>query len=226
MKGPWAAWAARYDGLQTRERVLLLAAVMTAAVFGLYQFAIGPQAAKREAAEKRLGQSRQELAQIDAQIGLITTEARDPDAPLRARLETLRGEIGEADVRLKALEKALVPPQQIPALLQEMLHRRGGLRLVGLKSLTPAPFTEGAPGDKPGKGKDDGATAEVAIYRHGVEVVVEGGYGDLMAYLDELEKTPRRLYWGSVSLRVEAHPRSRMTVTVHTLSLERAWLRV
>jgi hypothetical protein len=67
---------------------------------------------------------------------------------------------------------------------------------------------------------------EGPIYKHGVEIVVSGSYGDLMAYLTELEQLPQKMLWNSVKLTVEEYPRARMTITVYTLSLDRAWLTV
>ena len=58
---------------------------------------------------------------------------------------------------------------------------------------------------------------------HGVEVVVEGRYLDLVAYLERLERQPWDLFWGSTQLYAD-YPRSRLKLTLYTLSLERAWL--
>jgi MSHA biogenesis protein MshJ len=63
------------------------------------------------------------------------------------------------------------------------------------------------------------------LYRHGVEITVEGAYGDLMGYLASLETLPGpRLLWGGVKLKVEKHPTVQLSLTVYTLSLDRAWL--
>jgi MSHA biogenesis protein MshJ len=63
------------------------------------------------------------------------------------------------------------------------------------------------------------------IFKHGVEITVEGNYRDLLRYLTELEKLPWRMYWSQVQLKVEEQPpRTLMTFTVFTLSLEKTWL--
>ncbi|HEX5686171.1 MAG TPA: hypothetical protein VFY73_19255 [Ideonella sp.] len=69
------------------------------------------------------------------------------------------------------------------------------------------------------------ATAGAPLFRHGVEITVEGPYGDLMGYLSSLESLPGpRLLWGGVKLKVEKHPTVQLSLTVYTLSLDRAWL--
>jgi MSHA biogenesis protein MshJ len=63
------------------------------------------------------------------------------------------------------------------------------------------------------------------LYRHGVEITVEGSYGDLMGYLSALESLPGpRLLWGGIKLKVEKHPTVQLSLTVYTLSLDKAWL--
>lgn len=44
------------------------------------------------------------------------------------------------------------------------------------------------------------------------------------AYLERLEQAKPKLLWSSVSLSAEDHPRLVLTLTVYSLSLERAWL--
>ena len=57
-----------------------------------------------------------------------------------------------------------------------------------------------------------------------MEIKLEGGYADLAEYLARLEKSGQKLLWERVSLSAEQHPRLVLTLTVYTLSLDRAWL--
>lgn len=225
MKAAWRRGSARFDALKLRERALLLLAALALVVYAIHQFGVAPQRARAAAAARLAAQAQTELAQIEGQIQLITAESRDPDAPLRARIAELRGRIEAADARLAGFEASLVPPQRVPALLQDLLARRSGLRLMALRTLPAAPLAEPA-GAKPPAAKEAEPAAGLAVYRHAVEITVEGGYADLAAYLAELEGLRQRLYWSSASLRVAEHPVIVLKVTVHTLSLERTWLRV
>ena len=56
------------------------------------------------------------------------------------------------------------------------------------------------------------------------EITLEGSYQELTAYLERLEQAKPKLLWGSVSLSADDHPRLVLTLTVYSLSLERAWL--
>ena len=46
------------------------------------------------------------------------------------------------------------------------------------------------------------------LFKHEVELVVEGNYLDLLSYLQGLESLPQRLYWKQSHLRVVEHPQS------------------
>jgi MSHA biogenesis protein MshJ len=46
----------------------------------------------------------------------------------------------------------------------------------------------------------------------------------LHSYLARLEALPWQLFWGKVTLDAGEHPKLRLTLTLHTLSLNKAWL--
>jgi MSHA biogenesis protein MshJ len=62
------------------------------------------------------------------------------------------------------------------------------------------------------------------VFQHGFELTLQGSYADVHAYLAQLEKLPWRMFWGRISVNAEHHPRLRVTLTVLTLSLNKAWL--
>ncbi len=62
------------------------------------------------------------------------------------------------------------------------------------------------------------------IYKHGIEIKLAGGYGDLLAYVADLEASPQKLLWGGMRLTVKQFPVSELTLTVYTLSLDSIWL--
>jgi MSHA biogenesis protein MshJ len=65
---------------------------------------------------------------------------------------------------------------------------------------------------------------ERTIYQHGVEITLLGSYAGLHDYLAQLEKLPAQMFWGRISVNTEEYPRLRVTLTVQTLSLNKAWL--
>jgi MSHA biogenesis protein MshJ len=68
------------------------------------------------------------------------------------------------------------------------------------------------------------ATDERGIYKHEVELVLQGNYLDMLNYMRELETMPERVYWSSSSLKVIEYPKASLRLNVFTLSLEKKWL--
>jgi MSHA biogenesis protein MshJ len=103
------------------------------------------------------------------------------------------------------------------------------LRLLGLRTLPVAPVLDSkAPKNteesKAAEKSADTADQAVGLFKHGVEIKLEGSYQELAAYLARLEKSPLKLLWSGVSLSADKHPKLVLTLTVFTLSLDRTWL--
>jgi MSHA biogenesis protein MshJ len=224
----WKKMTARFDALRPRERYLVAMAILGGiAVIGHSLF-IEPALLRERAARRGIAEARAQADEARAQMISLGAPENHPDVAARRDLEALRTMLGALSERLRALESALVPPERMTTLLEEMIGVKGGLRVVSLKILPPAPFVVGGKenkgeGDKAG-GKDEKAGTSTGLYRHGVEIRLEGRYQDLAAYLERLEKSPVKLLWGTVALSAEDHPRIVLTLTVYSLSMNRAWL--
>ena len=218
-------WSSSFNALPPRERGLVAVAVLAAIVFAIYGGFIDPALKRARTAEREATEQRAQLVALQAQQLALQAPDRTPDARARAELASLNQRLGELAGRFVAVENALVPPQRMPDLLEEMIGRNTGLRLISLKTLPVTPLLD----DKAAEG--DGAkpsekTAGVSggLFKHGVEIRLQGSYAQLAAYLERLEKSKMKLIWSRVALSAENHPKLVLTLTVYTLSLDRAWL--
>jgi MSHA biogenesis protein MshJ len=89
------------------------------------------------------------------------------------------------------------------------------LKLRSLQSMPPTAVGSNASLTKPVKGQ---------LYRHGVELAVEGSYADLLSYCAALETLPQHLLWGGMKLAADKHPQIVLTLRLYTLSVDRNWL--
>jgi MSHA biogenesis protein MshJ len=227
MKEQWRALSARFDALVPRERLIVFLGVIVGVAL-VYDFlALQPL----EMRKKRLGQQIVEARQNVklAETVLKTQEVTpDPDAVKRSYRDALRKQLAEIDQSMQGLQRGLVPPEKMAKLLEEMLTRSRGLQLVSLRTLpvqrfeTPGAAPVAKPGDKGAKvaPKDP----ERTVYQHSVEITLQGSYPDVLEYLAQLEKLSWQMFWGRISVRAEQHPKLRVTLTVQTLSLNKAWL--
>lgn len=219
----WLKWAARYDALQLRERWLVAAALLGAIVLLGYSLFVEPALQRARQADSRVEQARVQIANAQAQSLAQQSASPDPDLVARAELDGLKKQLSELAGRLELLDNSLVAPQRMAGLMEEVIGRKTGLRLLAVKTLPLAPLLEkgadavGKPGDKP-------ANSSSGLYKHGVEIKLEGSYQELSAYLERLERSKLKLLWSSVVLSADNHPKLVLTLTVFTLSLDRAWL--
>lgn len=221
MKDYWQRYAAKYDALSQRERIMVFAAVLVAVLALAYVMMIEPQLQKQRRTSASILQKQSEMRAFEAQVTrLIATRANDPDRADRERLAQLRAQLGELDARINAEERKFTAPAQMRSVVEGLLGRSRGIALVELKTLATTTL-ESPKSKEPAKAK-----SERLIYRHGVELTVTGSYLDLLAYVRDLERLPTQLYWGGLELDAGAYPRVSMKLTVYTLSLDRAWLSV
>jgi MSHA biogenesis protein MshJ len=225
MKNPLAKIFARYDALQPRERLLIALGLLGGIVLVTFSAFIDPALKRGQQAERTAIEQRAQLQGLRAQMVALQSPNLNPDVAARAELDGLKKQLDELASRLQAMEQSLVPPQQMSALLEDMIGPRSGIRLLGLKTLPPMPLLErkddAKEPSKPPRASDAGSAG---LFKHGVEIRLEGSYQDLSAYLARLEQSKMKLLWSTVSLSAINHPKLVLTLTVYTLSLDRAWL--
>jgi MSHA biogenesis protein MshJ len=232
MKRQWKAWAERINARGLRERLLIFAMAALIVVTFINLLALDPLQAERKQLGQQLTEQQARIAAAQSQVqALVAAQAMDPDAANRARLADLRARIARADTSLETFRQGLVSPDRMADLLKDLLARNRNLRLVSLRTLPVAVLDEGSVGTRQGtaaaaKAPAESAAPRGAIYRHSVEVTIEGSYGDLLDYVSALEALPWKMYWGGAELSVQTYPTSRLTLTLYTLSLEKVWLSV
>jgi len=222
--------AARMDALSLRERGMVFGATIAVLAFAGNTFVLAPQDAKQAALRTQIEQQQAASAVIDAEITARVEGSRiDPDAQSRTRLNSMQQEMGQLGSELLALEHGLVPPERMGPLVEGILRANGRLKLVSMRTLPAEPLAAPGAAAAPAAaaGTAPAAGGEVPLlYRHGVEVTVRGNYLDMVDYMSTLDAMPTRMFWGRAQLDVETYPTARLTLTLHTLSLDRQWMKL
>jgi len=227
MREQWRKLSAQFDARVVRERLLILFAVIIGTALLYDALVLQPLEARKKRLERQIAESRTTLKLADtvlaAQIPIV-----DPDDVRRSYRDALRQQLAGIDQSMQGLQRGLVPPEHMAKLLEQMLSRSRGLRLLSLRTLPVQRFE--TPGTAPaGKGGDQTAKPapkdpERSVYQHSFEITLQGSYFELHDYLAQLEKLPWQMFWGRVTVHTEQYPRLLVTLTVQTLSLSRAWL--
>lgn len=220
------ALANRVDTLSLRERAMVFVAAAAAILFVVYSLMLGPLFAKENTLRAQIAQVRNNISGIDGEISAkLQGFSIDPDAPNRARLAAVKADIDALGGKLRALQQGLVAPEKIAPLLETILAANGRLTLVSMKTLPATAVAEASLNATP-SATPAGSTPAALLYRHGVQVTVRGNYLDMINYMHALETLPTQLLWSSAALEVEDYPNSRLTLTLHTLSLDRKWMKL
>ena len=238
MKQYWQKIALKIDAMSEREAIMLLVMAVAVLFMLLNALLLNPLYAKKKLLTQRIAQDQAQITTIQTEIQQkMTVYAFDPDAANRARLKQVKQQAAQLQASLLDMQKGLVPPDKMSSMLRDILKRDGQLRLVTLKTLSATTLNEQVqdgskmPVEKvaaavPAKGTAESVAAVGGVYKHGVEIVVQGSYLDMMRYMTELEALPWQLFWGKVSFRVETYPQATLTLTLFTLSLDKKWLSI
>jgi MSHA biogenesis protein MshJ len=239
----WIKLSTKLDAMTLRERAMVFAAVVAAVLFLLYTVSVEPLLNKQKTLRLQVKQQQNQIGGIDSEIAAMAQGfVVDPDAATREKLKAVRHEIDTTSEGLMAVQKGLVAPDKIAPLLDHLLRGNGKLKLMSMKTLPVAGLNEAmqpsvaAPAAGAGVAAvAAGATGQPAapqpkprelLYRHGVEIVLQGSYVDMVSYMEALESLPVQLFWGKAKLDAQQYPNSRLTLTLYTLSLDQKWMKL
>ncbi|MBV7534388.1 type II secretion system protein M [Duganella sp. sic0402] len=253
MKQQWIKLSTKLDAMTLRERVMIFAAALAAMLFLLYMVAVEPLLNKQRLLEMQLKTQQNQITGIELEISAKAQGyVVDPDAGTRAQLKTVQQQIDTTSAGLMAVQKGLVAPNKIAPLLGHLLRGNGKLKLMSMKTLPVTGLNEvvqpeaaqvaaGAidtvaavagvvsPGQASASAQAKPARSakpRELLYRHGVEVVLQGSYLDMIGYMEALEALPVQLFWGKAQLDAQHYPNSRLTLTLYTLSLDEKWMKL
>jgi MSHA biogenesis protein MshJ len=209
---------ARFDALSMRERALVAGASLIGIVLLWLALVFDPMSVKQRALSA-------ELTTLQQSIQLTTLsiqEAADADPTLLAQREEtkLRTQLADINAQLATKSAGLIPPERMVQVIHDVLSRQHGVRLVSLHN---SPVTTLVPSTAQGA---QSSAQSGGPYVHPVEIVVEGTYLDVLAYLHALESLEWRFYWRLLELESTAYPRNRVRIELSTLSLDRDWIGV
>jgi MSHA biogenesis protein MshJ len=245
MKQQWLKLAARIEALSLRERLMACGGAAAALLFILYTIMIEPALAREKSLHAVIDQQRQQIAAIDVELAQRQALALiDPDQASKARLAKLKAENDTMRNALRTVQKGLVAPEKVSQMLEQLLQG-GKLKLVSLKTLPPrgmsdGRFSEPDAGAAPPQlqtappplsaqagaagGNVAGPGQQELLYRHGVQLELQGSYLDMVSYMEALERMPSQLFWGKATLEAQEYPKARLTLTLYTLSLDTKWI--
>lgn len=210
--------AARFDNMTLRERSLVTGAALVAVLMVWMLSFMDPMSSRRSALID-------EKASIQAAIESGVSLNEQPDDPGRialAKEKKLKTQLDDVNAKLAATSAGLIPPERMVQVIRDVLDRQHGITLVSLHNKPVTNLIQPAQTDSAELPPSDGT----GPYMHPVELVLDGSYLDILAYLQTLEALPWRFYWKVLELRTTEYPTNRVRIELGTLSMDKEWLGV
>jgi MSHA biogenesis protein MshJ len=207
--------AARFDRLSVRERILVASATLVALVIGWTIVVFDPTSAQERALAAELAGLQESISA--ASQAMQSAAENDATAAAMREQEKLEKQLADINAQLASESAGLIPPERTVQVIHDVLSRQHGVTLVTLHN---QPVTTLVP---PQAGA---APSGAGPYVHSVELVVEGRYLDVLAYLRALERLEWRFYWKLLELETTEYPMNRIRIELSTLSLDQSWIGV
>jgi MSHA biogenesis protein MshJ len=210
------AW---WERRKPRERLLVILALLSTVTMAGDSLLLKPVRIQIADSRVRLAGARAELDQLQK---MVEERDREGSERLKARQADLQARLTLAEAEIHRAQIDLVAPQDMARQLTAILQKFPQLRVVGIVSEPPVPVDEGP--DKSGKVPVSAEARRSMLYEHGLELTVEGRYLDLIGYLQQLERTPYKIYWRELEMKTNTEGVPVTRIRFFTLSRGPTWL--
>ena len=215
--GPLRRLADTLDRQSRRERAMLGLAIAVVLVLVWDIGLRGPLAQRHQAALERVERTRADIERLQASAERLAEQidagGRDDEAAA-----AIERRLARVDAQITARTQRIIAPAEMVRVLRDVLADEERLRLIALQNAGVEPIAI----DGSSSGADQAADLPT-IYRHRVELTVEGRYFALLAYLERLEGLRWRFHWDALQIETTEYPTARATLSLSTLSLAEDW---
>ena len=205
-------------GLRMRLMLTFAGAMLVALIIDL--FWLTPVNQDIERVQANIKQIERQINEtLDTQNQLNLSIANQRNHPKIKQLAQLKSQIEQAKLSLKEKTNHLVSPSEMVGVLKEIINRSNKLKLVSLTKQAPQPLFE-----KDEEKANVNNQPQLQLYRHSVELLLDGGYKETQKFLEQLEAMEQQVEFNHLQFRVEEYPKSMITLVVSTVSFERKWI--
>lgn len=159
---------------------------------------------------------------------------------MQRQQQLLNEKLNHVDRQLASAAMGFIPATLMPKVLEQLLDNSEQLVLLKLENkpvervtgLDDLVANEGGTNYEGESNKKEPITEALVVddtshlYRHGVELQLQGSYLSTLAYLKRLEQLQWRFEWDSLVFEVQKYPIGTVTLEVYTYSTERDWIGV
>jgi MSHA biogenesis protein MshJ len=227
MKERLIQWQQKIDGLNQRERILLLLSGLVVVIMLMQTLLIDPLIAEQAAMKAALKNAEQNINQQNNARQIISAElqAGVNRSELR-RKESLEQEYEQLSKQIESSLVTMIPPRLMPEVLENILENNSGLKLLAINNKPVVALFEKIDGSSISNDEKKPSAEHKGLYKHSFVLEFEGGYMAAIDYFQRLEKLPWRFQWDELHYQVEHYPTAIITLEVHTVSMSEEWIGV
>jgi len=160
-----------------------------------------------------IARTQTEIKVTEKAIVEITQRENDPKIrQLRSQKAQLESNYALLEERIQLATDFLIPPQKMAQLLEQLLARYQGLKLLNLETLPPKVVQS--------------PVSDARIYSHGLKLTLTGQYNAMAKWLNDIEQLDWVINWDHLNYRTTKWPQGAMELEIHTLSQHEAWIGV
>lgn len=227
MKQYWQKLSTRIDSRTLRERAMLFGMAAGLLIFLVFFFFLNPSYARQKLLLEEMGRQQERIATVEADIArTIEAHTVDPDAAERVQLAKIEAEAQALKAKLTAMQQGMVPAERMSALLEQILRTHQGLHLKSMRTLGDGDSAPAQPAGAPALAPIVASAPAQLLHQHGVELVVQGSYLDMIAYMSALEGMQGQIFWRKAALSVDSWPTATLTLNLYTINLDKKWLKL
>lgn len=220
-------WQEKVNQLNQRERVLVF--LVCAALLGmlLHTLLLAPVLKDREMAKKEISQLKAASAATRNEAILLSAEIKaGVNRGKEQRRKQLLAQQTLLDQRIEESVIAMIPPQMMTGVLEEVLAQDSELQLLGLENLPVTSIIEDDADTTEEEKKPKAKEEKVGLYKHRFVLTLRGNYLSTVRYFEKLKALPWRFQWDSLNYEVTDYPNATIMLQVHTVSRSEDWIGV
>lgn len=204
----WRKWRRIHAARTPSERRILIVGAVAVTWFIMDSVLLTPSLDRYQIASNRHRKASTELTQKQEQQRRYNSDMIAITAQLKGEVDRLRNEVAQQKKELDTFQEGLVPAREMREFLQGVVSSQPDVQVLSMKTLSQEDVRKASPGIKEMPG----------LYRHGVELKLQGRFQSLYQWLSIMENWPRKVMWSGMKLELDDRQQLLLTVTLFTLS--------
>jgi len=205
----------KINALSLRERSIIILTIVILLGFVWWNYFALPMQEKTKQLNQQSKSLEIEIVTINATVKAI--QKRMANGVFKARqqkLAQLKLELKRINALLEAKTQALIEPEEMFDLMQQLIFAESRLKLITMKRKQVEAVFSDHMEENP----------QPVIYRHVMQVSFEGKFEHILKYIQKLEFLKWRLIWERISLKSSEYPIITVNIEISTLSDNEYWV--